>query len=136
MKALALFLALIPLSFTYNGAQYKQNDYIWIKLEVEMSAYNSVKSQTNSNHPSIAAWGDTLKPGMKAVAISRDLLKKGISHNTPIKIDGMDGVYLVKDKMHSRHRNKMDLYMGTDVQKAIEFGRQQKTIWYGVPKKK
>ncbi|UNZ00035.1 3D domain-containing protein [Zhouia spongiae] len=135
MKALFLLLALIPLSFIYNGSQYKQNDYNWIELEVEMSAYNSVRSQTNKHHPAIAAWGDTLKPGMKAVAISRDLLKLGLTHNTPVKIKGLQGTYLVKDKMHSRHRNKMDLYMGTDIQKAILFGRKKKTIWYGIPKK-
>lgn len=97
-----------------------------------MSAYNSVPSQTDSLHPAIAAWGDTLKPGMKAVAVSRDLLKLGLTHNTPVKIKGLQGTYLVKDKMHSRYKNKMDLYMGTNIKKAKHFGNQKRTIWYGI----
>ena len=42
-------------------------------LEVTATAYNSLAGQT-FGHPSEAAWGDTLKPGMKAIAVSRDLI--------------------------------------------------------------
>jgi len=106
--------------------------YEWYPLKVMASAYNSVSSQTDNN-PSIAAFGDTLKPGMKCIAVSRDLFKNGLKHNTPVKIDGFEGVYLVKDKMHSRWQNRIDIYMGTDVQAAKNWGRKKIDIEYGLP---
>ena len=50
-------------------------------LKVTASAYNSMLGQTDST-PNIAAWGDTLKPGMKSIAVSRDLIKRGLTHKT------------------------------------------------------
>ena len=45
-------------------------------MVVTVTAYNSVPEQTN-DEPTTTAWGDELKPGMKAVAVSPDLLKEG-----------------------------------------------------------
>ena len=47
-----------------------------LELEVTVTAYNSVPEQTNEQ-PTIAAWGDQLAPGMKVIAVSRDLLEMG-----------------------------------------------------------
>lgn len=91
------------------------------RLKVMASAYNSVADQTN-DQPNITAWGDKLKPGMKAVAVSRDLIKKGLTHNTMIEIVGLPGRYRVLDKMHRRWDKKIDIYMGTDVDAALEWG--------------
>jgi len=44
-----------------NGAKQRQ-------LEVTATAYNSLRGQTQGN-PAVTAWGDTLKPGMKAIRI-------------------------------------------------------------------
>jgi|SRR5690606_11786105 len=118
----------------YAQLNIDPDDYVWIEKNVKASAYNSTKAQTVGN-PSIGAWGDKLKPGIKAIAISRDLIKLGITRNTPFKIEGFSGYYLVKDKMHARHRNKIDLYMGKDIQKAREFGIQNLKVQYGVLKK-
>ncbi|QQZ28781.1 3D domain-containing protein [Thiothrix subterranea] len=102
-------------------------------LNVTATAYNSVSKQTDST-PDIAAWGDRLTPGMKAIAISRDLLKKhGLSYGDKVKIkspDGeyLDGEYVVMDKMHSRWRKKIDIYMGRDVHKAKRWGRRTVSI--------
>ncbi|HSM63620.1 MAG TPA: hypothetical protein VK833_06760, partial [Gillisia sp.] len=101
----------------------------WKSLEVTASAYNSLAYQSEGN-PKITAWGDTLKPGMNVIAISRDLIKKGLVYNTPVKIDGLSGVFFVKDKMHHRWKNKIDIYMGEDVQKAKNWGRKKITIKY------
>ncbi|AUP81492.1 hypothetical protein C1H87_01335 [Flavivirga eckloniae] len=109
--------------------------YKWHTIEVTASAYNSLKYQTNSN-PSIAAFGDTLKPGMYCIAVSRDLLKLGIKHNTPIKIEGFDSIYLVKDKMNARWEKHIDIYMGTDIKAARNWGRKKVTISYGLLKEK
>ena len=58
-------------------------------LEVTATAYNSLAEQTHKDHAAITAWGDTLKPGMKSIAVSRDLIKKGLDHNTEVKIKGI-----------------------------------------------
>ena len=101
----------------------------WITMCVTATAYNSLGYQTEG-HPQITAWGDTLKPGMNAVAVSRDLLDLGLDHNSKIKIEGFDSIYLIKDKMHYRWRNRIDIYMGEDVEKARKFGRKKLNISY------
>jgi 3D (Asp-Asp-Asp) domain-containing protein len=101
----------------------------WETIEVSASAYNSVPSQTLDN-PRIAAWGDTLQPGINVIAVSRDLMFKGLRYNTPVRIDGLEGVYFVKDKMHHRWKNKIDIYMGKDVAKAKKWGRRKIKIHY------
>ena len=96
-------------------------------LTVTASAYNSLKGQTSGN-PAIGAWGDELKPGMKVIAVSRDLIKMGLKRNTRVTIDGLPGTYLVKDKMHRRWQRKIDIYMGNDVKAARQWGKRQVTI--------
>ena len=98
---------------------------------VNVSAYNSLESQTDSV-PNIAAWGDTLKPGMKTIAVSRDLLELGLDYNTHVKIEGFEDIHLVKDKMHPKWKQKIDIYMGEDVKKAREWGRKKLKIRYRV----
>jgi 3D (Asp-Asp-Asp) domain-containing protein len=134
-----VFLELISISLltflltTYVSCKVpvKENGEImnWESLEVTASAYNSLAYQ-NQGDPKITAWGDTLKPGMNVIAVSRDLIKKGLVYNTPVKIDGLSGVFFVKDKMHHRWRNKIDIYMGVDVQKAKNWGRKKINIQY------
>jgi len=113
--------------------QPKQDAYLWKTMEVTASAFNSVPGQTDAN-PSIAAWGDTLNPGMKCIAVSRDLLSIGLHHNSKVKIEGFEGIFLVKDKMHFRWRNRIDIYMGTDVAAAREWGKKKLKIQYAVKK--
>ncbi|OQX15506.1 MAG: hypothetical protein BWK73_06500 [Thiothrix lacustris] len=102
-------------------------------LHVTATAYNSVSAQTD-NTPDLAAWGDRLTPGLKAIAISRDLLKQhGLRYGDKVKIkspDGeyLDGEYIVMDKMHSRWRKKIDIYMGIDVRKAKRWGKRNVSI--------
>ncbi len=110
-----------------------EDHYDWHTIKVTASAYNSTVSQTNSN-PHITAFGDSLKPGFKYIAVSKDLLRKGLTHNTPVKIEGFDSIYFVKDKMHYRWKNKIDIYMGLDIKAAKTWGRKKVSISYGVPK--
>ncbi len=107
---------------------------IWDSLRVSASAYNSVSSQTGPGNPKITAWGDTLKPGVKVIAVSRDLLKKGLDYNTPVRIEGLEGIYYVRDKMHHRWKNKIDIYMEEDVKKARGWGRKKIKIHYLIQK--
>ena len=96
-------------------------------LEVTASAYTSTENETDAT-PSLTAWGDTLKPGMKAIAVSRDLIDRGLSHGVKVSIDGLDGIYTVMDKMNKRWTRKIDIYMGTDVEKANEWGSRKVVV--------
>lgn len=110
-----------------------EDQHIWIPLEVTATAYNSFKYQTSDN-PNITAWGDSLIPGMKSIAISRDLIAKGLKHGTMVRIDTFPDTFYINDKMNRRWRNRIDIYMGKDRQMAREWGRRKVCIEYAVLK--
>lgn len=95
---------------------------------VEATAYNSLPNQTTAKFPALTAWGDTLKPGMKAIAVSRDLIKLGLKHKTKVHIKELNQDYLVLDKMNKRWTKKIDIYMGKDVKAAKTWGKRKVTI--------
>ncbi|MGM0565880.1 MAG: 3D domain-containing protein [Bacteroidota bacterium] len=97
-------------------------------LEVKATAYNSLPNQTHAKHPKITAWGDTLEPGMKSIAVSRDLIELGLVHGTEVSIEGLPGKYIVRDKMNRRWEKKIDIYMGTNIAKARDWGIKTVTI--------
>ena len=101
-------------------------------LAVTATAYNSIAAQTNDD-PTLTAWGDRLVPGMKAIAVSRDLLTLGLTHGVEVEIEGLGGVYTVRDKMAKRWKKKIDIYMGDDVARARRFGKQTVTIHWREP---
>ncbi len=98
-------------------------------LEVTATAYTSNVTETDST-PSLAAWGDTIRPGMKAIAVSRDLIKMGLSHGDKVSIKGLEGEYTVLDKMNKRWKKKIDIYMGVDTKAAKEWGKQKVIIYW------
>ncbi len=100
-----------------------------VSMKVHATAYTSHVGQTSA-HPFLGAWGDELKPGMKAIAVSRDLIKKGLTHNTKVKIEGLSGEYVVKDKMNKRWTDKIDIYMGLDTKSAKDWGKREVTITF------
>lgn len=100
----------------------------WQSTTVTATAYNTTEAQTKKGHVGLAAWGDQLVPGMRAIAVSRDLIEKGLSHNTEVKIEGLPGTWIVRDKMHKRWQNKIDIFMGLDEAAAREWGKRQVTI--------
>jgi 3D (Asp-Asp-Asp) domain-containing protein len=98
------------------------------RLHVTATAYTSHVGQTDST-PNIAAWGDRLRPGMKVIAVSRDLLHQyGLKHKQKVRIKGLKGEYLVLDKMNKRWRKKIDIYMGMNKRKAFSWGRRKVEI--------
>jgi len=96
-------------------------------LRVTATAYNSVAGQTQGD-PNIGAWGDEIRPGDKVIAVSPDLLSLGLKKGTKVQIEGLRGTYRVADRTNSRLERTIDIYMGTDVEKAREWGRQQVEI--------
>lgn len=131
MPSLKTSLFCFLLLITSACMNEEDKNYVWKTVMVNVSAYNSLESQTDSV-PNVAAWGDTLKPGMKSIAVSRDLLEMGLDYNTHVIIEGLEGIHLVKDKMHSKWKQKIDIYMGEDVTKAREWGRKKLKIRYRV----
>lgn len=105
--------------------------YEWKTIKVTATAYNSTKFQTDEN-PYVGAFGDSLKPNVKSIAVSDDLYRMGLKQNTFVVIDGLKGIYLVKDRMHERWKNKIDIYMGTDIISAKRWGRKKVNIYYRV----
>jgi len=96
-------------------------------IVVTATAYNSVPEQTDAQ-PNVTAWGDQLEPGMKVIAVSRDLIPLGLDHRAPVSIEGLPGQYLVLDKMHARWEKRIDIYMGADLEAARAWGLRQVRI--------
>jgi 3D (Asp-Asp-Asp) domain-containing protein len=98
-------------------------------LVVTATAYNSLPAQT-SQDPTTAAWGDKLQPGMKAIAVSPDLLEAGLVRGTKVQIEGLKGEYLVLDRMPDRWDKRIDIYMGEDERAARDWGvREVRIKW-------
>ena len=127
MFTVTRFLVVLALAMGMAGSAFAGKERS-NNLRVTATAYNSIPSQTDGN-PNLAAWGDHLSPGMKAIAVSRDLLvQHGLTRGDSVKIAGLDGEYVVLDKMHSRWRKKIDIYMGKDRRAAQRWGRRNVTI--------
>jgi len=102
-------------------------DEIEHSLIVTATAYNSLPGQTD-DEPHLAAWGDLIAPGMKVIAVSRDLIPEGLGRHSEVKIEGLPGVYLVLDKMHERWKKRIDIYMGHDLEAARAWGKRKVEI--------
>ena len=100
------------------------------KLRVTATAYTSHAAQTDST-PFLAAWNNRLRPGMKIIAVSRDLLTKyGMRNGTKVRIAGLPGYYRVRDKMNKRYKKRIDIYMGLDRRKALRWGRRSVVVYW------
>lgn len=92
-------------------------------VEVTATAYTSRDSET-SGDPYTAAWNNRLTPGEKSIAVSRDLLELGLTNGAEVEIEGLPGVYTVRDKMGKRWKRRIDIYMGHDLKRALAWGKQ------------
>lgn len=131
-RSFRLSMALLALAGLFTPVSATEDKLSLRALVVTATAYNSLAGQTDST-PDIAAWGDKLKPGTAAIAVSRDLLEKGLKRHKKVRIHGLPGEYVVLDKMHRRWENRIDIYMGEDVEAARRFGKRRVRIsWDGV----
>ena len=111
-------------TFLLISCQSKQTDRNTLK--VTATAYYVPKVYT----PAFGAWGDTLEYANHPIAVSRDLIDSGLTHGTKVLISGLDDTFTVMDKMNKRWRKRIDLYMGNDRQRAINWGKQKvEIIW-------
>jgi len=100
-------------------------------LDVEMTAYEPVESQTDDT-PYVVASGKRITEkeikGLNIVAISRDLLQK-FDPEAPLKLGDTIWIsVIIEDVMHERFTNSVDLLM--EEGRAKNFGRQQRSIVY------
>lgn len=116
----ALVLALLLVPFLAGCAERRS-------LQVTATAYTSSPGEGQGD-PNVGAWGDRIEPGVRALAVSRDLLELGLTRGTRVWIEGLPGTWVVLDKMHRRWRRKIDIYMGTARERAREWGRRPVTI--------
>jgi len=72
-QALAFILAMIVIAIPCFAHSQETRS-----LKVTATAYNSLPGQTQGD-PRLTAWGETLKPGMQAIAVSRDLIRMGLT---------------------------------------------------------
>ncbi|BDQ38326.1 lipoprotein [Pseudodesulfovibrio nedwellii] len=129
MKYFILSMTVVGLMTFVSAGLSIPNPVFWKSLEVTVTAYNSTRGQTDGN-PFVAAWANKLKPGMKSVAVSRDLIPMGLGNQAEVHIEGLGGPYVVLDKMNKRFKRRIDLYFGVDVKKAREFGERTATIYW------
>ncbi len=100
------------------------------KLRVQATAYTSHGKQTDST-PFLAAWNNRIRPGMKIIAVSRDLITKyGLGNGKKVRIQGLPGYYTVRDKMNKRYTKRIDIYMGLNRRKALRWGRKRTVIYW------
>ena len=102
-------------------------------MEVTATAYTMREVETKEGNIGLAAWGDQLDPMTPAIAVSRDLIKEGLGHMTPVEIEGFWRTYYVMDKMNRRWKKRIDIFMGNDVEAAREWGKRKVTIHWTVP---
>ena len=100
------------------------------KLRVTATAYSSHGNQTDST-PFLAAWNNRIRPGMKIIAVSRDMLTRyGLKNGSKVRIGGLSGYYTVRDKMNKRYRKRIDIYMGMNRRKALRWGKRSVILYY------
>ncbi|WP_295419623.1 LysM peptidoglycan-binding domain-containing protein [Sulfurovum sp.] len=100
------------------------------KLRVTATAYSSHRRQTD-NTPFLAAWNNRIRPGMKIIAVSRDMLTRyGLRNGSRVRIGGLPGYYTVRDKMNKRFRRRIDIYMGTNRRRALRWGRRSVMLYW------
>jgi 3D (Asp-Asp-Asp) domain-containing protein len=100
------------------------------KMVVTATAYTSHKNQTDST-PFLAAWNNKIRPGMKIIAVSHDLIKKyGLKNGVKVKLKGFAGHFTVRDKMNKRFKKRIDIYMGLNKKRALRWGKRKVVmIW-------
>ena len=100
------------------------------RLRVTATAYSSHRGQTDKT-PFLAAWNNRIRPGMKIIAVSRDLLYRyGMKNGTKVKIAGLRGYYTVRDKMNKRYKKRIDIYMGVNRHRALRWGRRRVVVYW------
>lgn len=84
----------------------------------EVTAYSSTIAQTDLT-PFITADGGTVRKGIVA--------SNEFPFGQRIMIDGIEGIFIVTDRMNNRYKYRIDIWMETE-EEAWQFGKQIREI--------
>jgi 3D (Asp-Asp-Asp) domain-containing protein len=62
---------------------------------------------------------------MRVIAVSDDLYEQGLREGVRVQIEGLPGEWEVADRMASRWRKRIDIYMGDDEAAARAWGTRR-----------
>ena len=127
------WIAGVALAFGVMGCASEEADsaVAWETMEVTATSFTLAEEETKRGNVGLTAFGDQLEPGDKALAVSRDLIRMGLTHGTKVRVEGLPGTYIVQDKMNKRWSNKIDILFKKRA-RALEWGRQKIEIEYQV----
>ncbi len=125
------WLGSIALAMAVGGTTpvYADSAANWETLEVTATSFTLAEEETKQGNIGLTAFGEQLEPGDKAIAVSRDLIRLGLTHGTKVRVEGLPGTYTVQDKMHRRWRNKIDILFAKR-KRALKWGRKNIEIQY------
>ena len=107
-----------------------KNDFLFTDyIKVTATAYTSSTKECDAT-PFLAAWRNKLSPKVPSIAVSRDLLDIGLTNGMKVHIEGLEGEFVVLDKMNKRWKNRIDIYMNTDRKKALKFGKRKLKVYW------
>lgn len=97
-------------------------------FEVVATAYTASPEETEGN-PRLTACGHTLSDSDAVIAVSRDLEDAGFTCGTRVQIKNFgDKIFSVQDRTSARWKKRIDIFMGSDRQKALNWGRRTVSV--------
>jgi hypothetical protein len=99
---------------------------------VEVGAF-AIELRDPRDEPWRGSWGDELRPGMKALAVSPDLVQRGLGRGTRVRIEGMPPSYRVRHQLGADTRERIEIFMGTDADAARRWHERRARIWWETP---
>lgn len=99
---------------------------------VTATAYTSRPAEISNKRSKKTACEDRLSPKSKGqtIAVSLDLVRAGLKCGTVVTIEGLSSGFVVTDHLPKKARNRIDIYVGNDVQMAKQWShRKVKITW-------
>ena len=76
------------------------------------------------------AWGDELHPGLKAVAVSEELIAGGLGHRSEVRVEGLPGSYTVLDRLGPETEVDLSVYVGVETRASRAWGPRRVRIYW------
>ncbi len=122
LRALALLLALAPLAAGCEpGGE---------RVRVTAGAF-AIEPRGPEDPPVVGAWGEELRPGRKLIAVSADLVERGMGPGARAHIEGLPAKYVVADQVEGSGR--IEIFMGTDAAAVERWGEREVDIYWVEP---
>ncbi|MEN2464944.1 3D domain-containing protein [Ornithinibacillus sp. JPR2-1] len=144
MNFIALLISLLPLCVGYDGADISLYEEVYMEAEETKVSSQVVQNDTylgeftitaytagvesTGKHPGHPDYGKTasgtyVEEG-RTIAADWDVLPSG----TKVKIEGLEGTYIVEDRGGAITGMKLDIYMES-LSDATAWGRQERAVW-------